>query len=163
MFKGRLLEVTRKKARLPNGYRLTLEVIKHPGAALIVPFLSRDKIILLRQFRPVINKYLYELPAGTLNKGESHLACARREIKEEAGYSARKFIRLGFIYPAPGYTTEKIVIYKAQGLKKTGVFTEKDEVITAQEVTKKEVARIFKSEELTDAKTICALAFCRWL
>lgn len=80
IFKGRLLNVLTQKVRLPNGYRVDLEVIRHPGAALIVPFLDKDRIIILRQLRPVIDSYIYELPAGTLNKGESLLSCAMREI-----------------------------------------------------------------------------------
>ena len=91
VFKGRLINLVVKKVRLPNGYLATLETIKHPGAALIVPFAGKDKVILLKQYRPVINSYIYELPAGTLDKGEKPLECAKREIIEETGFSAKKF------------------------------------------------------------------------
>src|SRR3989338_3776900 len=129
VFRGRLLNVFVKKLTLPNGYTATYEMIKHPGAALVVPFLDKNKIIMLRQLRPVINSYIYELPAGTLDKKESPLVCARREIIEETGFSARKFKLLGKIYPVPGYSTEKIMIYKAEGLEKEKYLPEKDEVI----------------------------------
>src|SRR3990167_3555163 len=95
VFKGRLLKIFVKRMRLPNGYMATFEIVKHPGAALIVPFLNKDKIIMLRQLRPVINSYIYELPAGTLGKRESPLSCARREIVEETGYSAKRFTLVG--------------------------------------------------------------------
>ncbi len=163
VFKGRLLTVFVKKERLPNGYVATFEMIRHPGAALIVPFLSKDKIIMLRQLRPVIGSYIYELPAGTLDKGEAPLACARREIIEETGYGAKKFTFLGKIYPVPGYSTEKIFIYKAEGLSKEERIAEKDEVIESRIFNKTEIKRLFKQGKIVDAKTITALAFCGWL
>ncbi len=163
VFKGKLLKVFVKKVRLPNGYLATFEIIKHPGAALVIPFLPNDKIIMLRQLRPVIGSYIYELPAGTIDKGESPLECAKREIVEETGYSAGKMKRLGSIYPVPGYSTEKIVIYKAEGLKPRPRHAEKDEVIELKILTKASVRRLFKSGRITDAKTIAALAFCGWL
>lgn len=163
VFKGKLLKVFVKKVRLPNGYLATFEIIRHPGAALIVPMLSKDKLIMLRQLRPVIGSYIYELPAGTIDEGESPLECARREIVEETGYSAKKMERLGSIYPVPGYSTEKIVIYKAEGLKSRHRHAEKDEVIRLKVLTRSAIRRLFKSGRIVDAKTIAALAFCGWL
>ena len=163
VFKGKLLKVFVKKVRLPNGYLATFEIIKHPGAALVVPFLSKDKVIMLRQLRPVIGSYIYELPAGTIDKGESSLECARREIVEETGYSAGKIKRLGFIYPVPGYSTEKIIIYKADGLIPRHRHAEKDEVIELKILARSAVRRLFKTGQIVDAKTIAALAFCGWL
>jgi ADP-ribose pyrophosphatase len=163
VFKGKLLKVFVKKVRLPNGYLATFEIIKHPGAALVIPFLSSDKIIMLRQLRPVIGSYIYELPAGTIDKGESALTCAKREIIEETGYSAKRMSRIGSIYPVPGYSTEKIIIYKAGGLTPTPRHAEKDEVIETKVLTRNVVRRLFKSGRIVDAKTIAALAFCGWL
>ncbi len=162
-YRGRLLKLMTRETRLPNGHRVLLEMVKHPGAALVVPFLTRDRIILLRQLRLVINRYIYELPAGTIDSGESPLACARREIREETGYSASKFTRLGKIYPVPGYSTERIFIYRAEGLEKTTALPEKDEVIRVRVVTRREIVRLFEIGRITDAKTICALCFCGWL
>jgi ADP-ribose pyrophosphatase len=163
VFKGRLLKLSVMKKRLPGGFLAHFEMITHPGAALIIPMLSKDEIIILRQLRPVIGEYLYELPAGTLNKNESPLECARREIVEETGYTAKKFSLLGWIYPVPGYSTEKIYIYKAEGLTVKERMPEKDEVIEAKVVTKSHVKKLFKSGKITDAKTISALAFTGWL
>jgi ADP-ribose pyrophosphatase len=163
VFKGNLLRVYVKHQRLPNGFLARLEVVEHAGAALIVPFVSPDKIIILRQFRPVINSYLYELPAGTLNKGESAIACARREIIEETGFSAKKFSRLGEIYPVPGYSTEKIEIFKAERLNKQAAAAEKDEVIQVKVVTRSRIRDLFKKRKIKDAKTICALTLSGWL
>lgn len=158
------MKLFKKRMRLPNGFVVELDVVGHLGAVLIIPFLSKDKVIMLKQFRPVINTYLFELPAGTLKENESLLSCARREIVEEAGYSAKVFNRLGQIYPVPGYSTEKIVIFKAQGLERELKRNlEKDEVIQVKVVSKKELMSLFKKGRIVDAKTICAFAMCGWL
>ncbi len=160
---AKFLNVKKRTTKLPNGNTIALELVDHPGAVLIVPFLTRNKVILLRQFRAVINSYIFELPAGTLEKGEQPLACARREIIEETGYSARKFTKLGIIYPVPGYSTEKITMYTAEGLIMRGVACEADEVIETLVVTRKTVREFFKAGKIIDAKTICAFAHCGWL
>ena len=163
VYSGKLLKVFVKKVRLPHGYLATYEMIRHPGASLIVPFLSPDKIIMLKQLRPVIGAYIYELPAGTLDKNERPLLCAKRELIEETGYAARRFKLLGKIFPVPGYSTEKIFIYRACGLKKAAHRKEKDEVIEACILSKAQVRKLFKSGRIVDAKTIAALAFCGWM
>lgn len=163
VFKGRLINLVVRRVRLPNGYVARLETIKHPGAALIVPLLGKDKIILLKQYRPVIDSYIYELPAGTLDKGERPLECAKREIIEETGFSAKKFTYLGKIFPVPGYSTECIYIYKAGGLHKEIHRKEADEVIESHIVTRQKIRKLFKSGRIIDAKTIAALAFVGWI
>lgn len=163
IYKGRLVQFLIRSTTLPNGRTVTLEVIEHPGAALIVPFLSPNKVIILRQFRPVVKRYLYELPAGTCEKKESPRVCARREIIEETGYSAGKLIRLGEILPVPGYSTEKITFYKAQKLTPTAGTPDHDEIIRTHIVTKNDVCRMVKQGRIVDAKTICAFAMCGWL
>lgn len=162
-FKGKILNVYVKEMRLPNGYLSRIEIVKHPGAVLIAPLLSKNKIILLRQFRPVISSYIYELPAGTLEKGEQPAECARREIIEETGYKAKKLIRLGVIVPVPGYSTEKIFIYKAEKLYKTKRMHQANEVIEILTMSKQQIKQLFKSGKIVDAKTISALCMCGWL
>ena len=162
-YKGKLLKVYVMKKRLPHGYVATYEIIKHPGAALIVPFLSREKVLLIRLLRPVVKKYIYEFPAGTLDKGEKPLRCAYREIIEETGYMAGKMTLLGDIFPVPGYSTERIFIFRADKLKKVEHIKEPDEVIENHIVTRAEVKRLFKSGKIVDAKTIAALAMIGWL
>jgi len=162
-FRGRILNVSVKKVRLPNGYTANIEIVKHPGAVLIAPFLSKNKIIMLRQFRPVINSYIYELPAGTLEKNERPLDCARREVIEETGYKSNKLIKLGLIIPVPGYSTEKIFIYKAQNLIRLKPVHQKDEVIEIFIFSKRQIQKMIKGGKIIDAKTICGLALCGWL
>ncbi|MCP4714446.1 MAG: NUDIX hydrolase, partial [Deltaproteobacteria bacterium] len=161
--KGKLLNVTQLTTKLPNGNRATLEVLEHPGAVLIIPLLSRVRMVLLKQYRAAIGQYIYELPAGTLEKEEKPLAAARREIVEETGYRAGRWTRLGLIYPAPGYTTEKITIFQAEDLDFKGKKPEADEVIETLTVSRRQVKELLAMGELVDAKTICALSMCGWL
>jgi ADP-ribose pyrophosphatase len=163
IYRGRVFDLVRRRRRLPGGCTADVEVIEHPGAALIVPFLDRDRVILLRQFRPAINRWLYEFPAGTREDHESLLNCARREIREEAGYAASRISFLGKIYPVPGYATEQISIYKAEGLKMSPGAKDRDEVIHAKIFTRRGVQQLWHKGLIRDAKTICALALCGWL
>ncbi|MCP4653743.1 MAG: NUDIX hydrolase [Candidatus Omnitrophica bacterium] len=163
IMKGKLLGVTKEQRRLPNGHTCDLEIVQHPGAALVVPFVSKDKVILLKQFRPVINSYIYELPAGTLEKKETPLACAKREMIEEIGYCAKKITKLGFIYPLPGYCTEKITVFRADGLEARERILQKDEIIFPYVFSKKQVKEFFRNGKIVDSKTICAFALCGWL
>ncbi|MFC1576318.1 NUDIX domain-containing protein [Candidatus Omnitrophota bacterium] len=163
VFKGRLLRLDVERRRFPNGYVGNLEVVTHPGAVLIVPVLGKDRVVMIRQYRPVIKSNIWELPAGTLGKGEATLSCAKRELAEETGYVARTWKKLGFIYPAPGYTTEKIIIYKATRLSKTRSDIQEDEVITPRILSKPALAKLLKAGRITDAKTIAALSLARFV
>lgn len=163
VYEGRVIKVYQERRKLPNGLTTDLDVVRHPGAVLIIPFLSKDKVIFLRQFRPVLDRYLYELPAGTIDEGETPLACAKREVIEETGHRAGKMTRLGAIYPVPGYSTEKIVIFRAEGLRPATAPGDSDEIITRCPMGKAEARALFKKGALCDGKTIAALAFCGWL
>ncbi|MFH1062326.1 MAG: NUDIX hydrolase [Candidatus Omnitrophota bacterium] len=162
-FDGKLIKVFAKKIVLPNSETINLEIVKHPGAVLIVPFLNKNKIIILYQYRPVIEQYLYELPAGTLGKDEQHAKCARRELIEETGYTAKKIKKIGQIYPCPGYSTERIVFFSASELSICAQQLEKDEIIQLKTQTKAQIKNLFKQGEIIDAKTICALSLIGWI
>ena len=162
-YAGRFLTIEHRRAVLPGGRRVAVECVNHPGAVLIVPFLSPGRVVLLRQYRAVIESWLYEFPAGTIERGEKPIACARREIIEETGYQAGTMRKLGRIYPVPGYSTELITIFAAERLSAVGMACEDDEVIEPVVFNRRAVRELFAQGRLIDAKTICALALCGWL
>jgi ADP-ribose pyrophosphatase len=149
--------------KLPNGRTIRITYINHPGAVIIAPFLNKETVVMMRQFRPALKKYIYELPAGTLDPNESLMTCARRELLEETGLKSKKLAKLGSIYPVPGYSTEVIYIFKAESLTLTHAQPEEYEVIEIVPMNKSTVRRLLKQGKLMDAKSICALAFCGWL
>ena len=160
---GKKYDFVIKNVRLPNGRTTRLEMVEHPGAVLIVPFYSTDQVILLKQYRPAFGEYLYELPAGTLEKGENRLVCAQRELREETGFGAKKIRSLGKIYLVPGYSNEVINIYSAHELYKKSALPDCDEIIQSEFRTRQQIQYLFRKRKIVDAKTICALAFCGWL
>ncbi|HFS8459835.1 TPA: NUDIX hydrolase, partial [Vibrio cholerae] len=91
---------------LPNGHSVRHTTISHPGAAVILPLTDQGEIVLIRQFRPSLKKWLLELPAGTIEEGEPPLSCAQRELEEETGFSAQQFIELGQVTPLAGFCDE---------------------------------------------------------
>ena len=149
--------------KLPNGRTTHITLINHPGAVIIAPFLNKNTVVMMRQFRPALKKYIYELPAGTLDPHESIVTCAHRELLEETGLLTKKLTKLGAIYPVPGYSTEIIYIYKAEQLTLTQAQPEEYEVIETMPMTKQKVRQLIAQGKLMDAKTICTLAFCGWL
>jgi ADP-ribose pyrophosphatase len=159
-FKKKDVFLVTRAIRLPNGLEIEKDLIVHPGAAMIIPFLSADKLIILRQYRSTLNKYLYEFPAGTIDPGEKPAACARREIMEEAGYRTAQLTKLGIIYPIPGYSDEVIHIFKAQKLRVQKKPADADEVIEPMIVSRTQLKKLFKSGQIVDGKTIAGLAFC---
>lgn len=118
---------------------------------------------MMRQFRPVLRKYIYELPAGTLDPDESIVTCAHRELLEETGLKTKKMTKLGVIYPVPGYSTEVIHIFKAEQLTLRVAQPEEYEVIEIIPMTRPKVRQLWAKGKLTDAKSICTLALCGWL
>lgn len=159
VYKGKVIDLSLKSLALPDGGTVLTEVVGHPGAVLVAPFLKNGSLIMIRQYRPVIGRYIYEFPAGTRRRGEPYRSCAERELAEETGLRSRAFTRLGEIYPVPGYSTEKIVIYRAGSCLKGECRRERDEFMENVPATAKEAAALFRRGGITDAKTICALAF----
>ena len=148
--------VRKDTMKLPNGKLIDRNVVEHPGAVAIIPTMG-DKITLICQFRQTAGKILFELPAGTLKKGEEPAECAARELEEETGYKAGKLRRLFQCYLAPGYSTEIIHFYLATNLKKTRSKPEADEFIKVKLTTKRKILQMIASNEIEDAKTICGI------
>ncbi len=161
--KGKRIVYQLETRRMPDGRTTTLDVIYHPGAVLIVPFLNANQLVFIRQYRAILKEYLYELPAGTLNPKENLLSCAKRELAEEIGYGAKSWKKLGKIYPVPGYSTEVIHIFKAQKLFPQKAKMDDDEMIEPIVLTRRQAQEYFKRGKIEDGKTICGLALAGWL
>jgi ADP-ribose pyrophosphatase len=158
VFKGRLIRVRVGKKLLPGGRKAYFEEVTHPGAAVIIPFAS-GKIVFLRQYRGVIGKYIWELPAGTISRPETPYACAKREVAEETGYVVRDLKKVGFIYTSPGFCNEKIYIFKAECAAKKAPNMSEGELLRVKLFTRKEVVKLFEDGRINDSKTIAALAY----
>ena len=116
IFRGRVIRLVNRDMVLPNGRRTTFSIVEHPGAVAIVPVHANGDVVLLRQFRPSIGEEIYEIPAGTIEKGEAPLATAKREIIEETGFKARRWSKIAEFYTAPGFCTELMHVYVARNL-----------------------------------------------
>ena len=139
-----------------EGRKVRREIIKHPGAAAILAFDEKGKVILVRQHRFPLG-YILEIPAGTLEKGESPKRCALREIQEETGYKAKKMTHLITYYPSVGYNTEEIHCFVASGLTQVKKKLDTDEFITVKKMELSKLIRMIKSGKIIDSKTICAV------
>jgi 8-oxo-dGTP pyrophosphatase MutT (NUDIX family) len=158
IYKGNSLELVRDTVTLPQGTTSTMDIIRHPGAAAIIPFLDRDTIIILEQYRHALGDYIWEIPAGTLNADESPLECAKRELTEETGYSSDTWHSLGEIIPVPGYSNERIHIFTAASLIPQEQNPDCDEIFRVHRVLLKDAMAMIRTGTIKDGKTICGLA-----
>ncbi len=155
IYDGRRLRLYRDKVELPDGRHTFREVVSHPGAVAVVPVTEEGDVFLVKQFRYAIRSELYEIPAGTIEKGESPEQCAVRELREEAGLNAGKMEKLGQFYTSPGVMDELMHIYRATELTAPGYKPEE-----GIEVVKMKLGQAIdkiKTGEIADAKTICGI------
>jgi ADP-ribose pyrophosphatase len=154
VYAGRVVHLYVDTVQLPNGVTVDLEVIRHPGAAAVVPLKDDGTVVLIRQFRHATGGFIYEIPAGKLNPGEEPLHCAERELEEEIGYRAARFDLLSSIFTAPGFTDEVIHIYRGTGLTKGQQQLDRDEVLEVIEMPLRQAVEMIERGEIRDAKTI---------
>lgn len=144
---------------LPTGKSIEHTTIVHPGAAVILPITEQGDIILINQFRPSLKKWLLELPAGTLEKGELPAECAHRELEEETGYSASELFTLGQVTPLAGFCDEIQHLFVAKQLSKTARLScDDDEVIEVVTLSIQELEQKIITGQITDSKTIACLS-----
>jgi ADP-ribose pyrophosphatase len=158
VFRGRLLDVRRDTVRLPDGHAATREYIVHPGAVLVVPRLPDGRLVVVRQFRYANNAVFLEFPAGKLDHGETALATAQRELREEAGYTAATWSRLGLVHTVVAYSTEAIELFLADDLTHVGgQALDHGEFVDVDAMTCADVVAAAERGEITDVKTVAAL------
>jgi ADP-ribose diphosphatase len=157
IFKGKVVTLNLETVTLPNGATVELEVVRHPGAAAIVPMKDERTVILIRQFRLAAGGFIYEIPAGKLFPGEDPHLCAERELEEEIGHRAGKIERLETFFTAPGFTDEVMHLFLATGLTKTKQNLDHDEVLEVIEMQLEEAIARIRDGTIRDAKTIVGL------
>jgi ADP-ribose pyrophosphatase len=157
IYHGRILDLTRELHRMPNNSESRFEIIKHPGGAAALPVLDDGRLLLIRQFRPAMQDYIYEIPAGRLEVGENAAGCIERELQEEVGYRPQQLESLGYVYSSIGFCTEKIFLFIATALEATPTAHEPDEFIEPLIVSLDEALDMVSSGTVTDAKTQIAL------
>ncbi len=163
-YTGRVINLDIDTVKFPNGSTGKLEVVRHPGASAVVPFLddpgSTDpRILLLRQFRHAAEGYIWEIPAGRLDPGELPDQCARRELAEETGMRAGRLERLTTFYTTPGFTDERIHLFLADGLEEGSHRHEVDEFIELCPTRWSVALGMIKRGEIVDGKTLIALLY----
>jgi ADP-ribose pyrophosphatase len=157
---GGFLEMRRDTVRLPDGSSATREYIQHPGAVAVIPILDDGRLVMVRQYRYPVAKVLLEFPAGKRDAGESTLSCAKRELLEETGYTAREWAYAGRIHNAPAYATESIWIWFARGLVGGPTQLDEGEFVETLLLDEAALEALDVAGELPDVKTVIGL---RWL
>lgn len=157
IFKGRVIRLVERRLRLPNGRRTVFNIVEHPGAVAVLPVFDDGDVLLLRQYRPSVREELYEVPAGTLEKGETPLATAKREIVEETGHRARSWKKIAEFYTAPGFCTELMHVFEARGLSPATSPGDEDEILRPVRMSLSKAVGLVRSRKIRDAKSIAAL------
>lgn len=154
VLKGDFLDVRRDTVRLPDGSVASREYVIHPGAVMIVAQLDDGHLVLERQFRYPVKAVMVEFPAGKLDPGESTLACAQRELREETGYTARQWARAGVLHPVISYSTEFIEVWFARDLSKGNRKLDGGEFLDVFTASAAELLDWCRDGHVTDAKTL---------
>ena len=157
VYRNKVFAFLAEDVTLPNDSRAEMAFVRHPGSTAIVPLLDDNTVIMERQYRHPVREYLFEIPAGTMDPGETALACAKRELEEETGYVAEEFIELGKVHILPAYSDELISVYLARGLTLSRQNLDQDEIIDVVEYPLDQALQMIATGRITDALTILAL------
>jgi ADP-ribose diphosphatase len=159
-FRGRIFRVEQDRVRLSNGRDVTLDIVRHRGSVVLVPQPTRNEVILIRQYRYAISRWVWELPAGTLDPGEAPRSAARRECAEEIGLVPARLERLGRFYPTPGFCDEVMIFFRCTGLRvpRKPPALDPDEQIEPRTFSISSVRRLIARGEVVDMKTIAGMA-----
>jgi ADP-ribose pyrophosphatase len=162
IFQGRVFTLQVETIPLEHGRELRAEIVRHPGSVVIIPVTANDQILLVRQYRPAIGQWAWELPAGSLKPGEDVDEAARRECHEEVGLVPSQLERLGSFFPTPGYCDEAMTFFRATGLRPPGpgdaeAHQDDDEQIEVRPFDLEVITRMITSGEVIDLKTVAGL------
>lgn len=155
VYNGKIITVLKDDVEVADGHKSFREVVRHSGGIVILA-INEDKILFVKQFRYPMKEILLELPAGKLEPNENPLEAAKRELEEETGYCANKWSSLGFVYTSPGYSDEKLYLFKAEDLEFTGCHPDEGEILQPVELDIDKALYMINTGEINDAKTLCA-------
>jgi ADP-ribose pyrophosphatase len=159
VYRGRLINLGLETIDLPGDLELELEIVRHPGGAVIVAVNADKDVCLIRQYRYAVGGNIWELPAGTIDREETPLQTAKRELEEEAGVRAKQWRDLGTIWPSPGYCDEILYLYLAQELEITTAKHNSDELIEVHWLPLETALVMAHENEIRDAKTVAGLFY----
>jgi ADP-ribose pyrophosphatase len=159
IFDGRVFDIDRDRVRMPNGREVVVDVVRHPRSVVLLPIPRPGQIILVRQYRYSVNRWLWELPAGSIDAGEEPETAARRECHEEIGQVPDTVIRLGALFPTPGYCDEEMLFFRLSGLSEptSAAALDEDEDIEARPFAIADARDMVRRGEIVDMKTVVGL------
>ncbi len=164
IYKGKIINVRKDTAELPDGNTALREVVEHPGGVCVAAITDAGELLTVRQYRYPYARIITEIPAGKRNNAqEDPLECGKRELREETGAVADEYIFLGELYPTPGYCGEIIYMYAARGLKFVGAQPDSDEFLNAEKIPFEKAVQMVMSGEIKDAKTQAAVLKLKYL
>jgi ADP-ribose diphosphatase len=158
-YDGQVFAVDRDRVRMPNGREVTVDVVRHPKSVVLIPIPQPGHVILIRQYRYAVNRWLWELPAGSVDEGEQPEAAARRECHEEIGQVPETIVRLAALHPTPGYCDEEMLFFRLSGLSTPAeaAALDEDEDIEPKVFTIGDARDMVRRGEITDMKTVVGL------
>lgn len=160
VYDGKVFDVDRDRVRMPNGREVTVDVVRHPRSVVLIPVPEPGHVILIRQYRYAVKTFLWELPAGSVDEGESPEQAARRECHEEINLVPETVVRLAAMYPTPGYCDEEMVFFRLSNLEEPteAAAMDEDEDIEAKTFELREARDMVRRGEIIDMKTVAGLA-----
>ena len=159
VFTGRVFGVRREEVIEPGGVRATREIVTHPGSVVVLPVFSDGRILMIRQYRHSVRQNLWELVAGSKDAGESFEEGAHRELLEETGYTARRMRKILDLFPTPGFVSENMVIFLAEGLKLGKAQPEADEKIELRIFSLRQIESWIRAGKIRDAKSVAGILY----
>lgn len=165
VYRGRIFTLSVDRVTLPSGHTATMEVVRHPGSVVLLPMPAADRLILIRQYRYALDRFIWELPAGSLKPGEDPRLGAARECEEEVGLVPGVLDELGELFPTPGFCDEWMKFYRCTELRPPAPDStaqqDEDEVIEPQTFALDDVRAMIRGGEIVDMKTVAGLALLR--
>jgi ADP-ribose pyrophosphatase len=159
LFDGKVFDIDRDRVRMPNGREVTLDIVRHPRSVVLLPVPEPGRIILVRQYRYPVHRWLWELPAGSVDPGEDPEAAARRECHEEIGQVPDTIVRLAALYPTPGYCDEEMYFFRLAGLATAteAAALDEDEDLEPRTFLLLDARDMVRRGEIVDMKTVVGL------